>query len=176
MEESKKRLPLWMIFLAVLLIVCAPLVGFIETVGRQGTIIGRCAQLRNGMSKEEVITILGHERPSSWVGEHGGTYQERTLSHWEEVAARYIKLPRHIQGVDPGSGQLLDWAEWHEGPATVYVDFVAKDWDGKFPRFRHEIAHWSVLSTDPRVENASMSWRIRLWAEEIWMAIHGPHR
>jgi hypothetical protein len=59
MVEEKKRLPWRLIVLAVVVLTCALLVGFIETAGRQGTIVGRYEQIENGMPREKILRILG---------------------------------------------------------------------------------------------------------------------
>jgi hypothetical protein len=59
MVEEKKRFSWRVLASAGLVVVLAALVGFIETVGRQGTIIGRAERLKTGMSRLQVAQILG---------------------------------------------------------------------------------------------------------------------
>jgi hypothetical protein len=176
---GKKRFPWRLLACAVVLVLIAAVVGFIETVGREGTIIGRYEQVRDGMSKEQVVAILGPEQPSSWVGEEEAMRREKELNRTQKLVDIVKRVQRHIQGVDPSDGRLLDWAEWKIGPASVYVDFVANDWDGRIPRSRKDIARWSVVSKDLWLEfdgPPPIAWRLRCWAEQVYTAIHGPRR
>jgi hypothetical protein len=50
MVEKKKRFPWWLFACAALGVLGASLVGFIEIVGREGTIVGRYERVRTGMS------------------------------------------------------------------------------------------------------------------------------
>jgi hypothetical protein len=60
MAEEKKRFPWWPVAWVVVPAIAALVVlGFIETVGRQGTIIGRGERIKIGMSRFEVAQILG---------------------------------------------------------------------------------------------------------------------
>jgi hypothetical protein len=67
MPEAKKRFPWWLIVCAALFVLLAAVVGFIETVGRQGTIIGRSERIKPGMPEAEVEKILG---PSAFFGRY----------------------------------------------------------------------------------------------------------
>ena len=70
MAEEKKRFPwrLWAGTLVALLL--AAVVGFIETVGRRGTVVGRYERIHVGMSRGRVDQILSHDFPtenSGWL-------------------------------------------------------------------------------------------------------------
>jgi hypothetical protein len=57
MPDEKNRFPWWL--LAVAGLPLAAVLGFIETVGRQGTLVGRFELVRTGMSFVEVVDALG---------------------------------------------------------------------------------------------------------------------
>jgi hypothetical protein len=67
MAESPKRFPWCWRAVAVLLVIFAVVVGFIETVGPRGTIVSRYEQIERGMSREETFDILGD---ASYSGAH----------------------------------------------------------------------------------------------------------
>jgi len=59
MPEEKKPFPWWLAVSATLLVPLAAALGFIEAVGRQGTLAGRWQHIKEGMSKEEITAIVG---------------------------------------------------------------------------------------------------------------------
>jgi hypothetical protein len=59
MPDEKKRFPWRLAACAFLLVALAAVLGFIETVGRQGTIVGRYERIRVGMLRTETDSILG---------------------------------------------------------------------------------------------------------------------
>jgi hypothetical protein len=61
MAERKKRFPWWLAACAAALAIVAAVLGFIETVGRQGTIVGRYDRLTKGMSYADIISVLGRD-------------------------------------------------------------------------------------------------------------------
>jgi hypothetical protein len=65
MAEEKKRLPWRLLACAVALLIAGLTVGFIETIGRQGTIVGRYERIKDGMKLTEVLRILGPPLPDN---------------------------------------------------------------------------------------------------------------
>ena len=59
MAEEKKRFPWWLVVVAAALVPLAAALGIIETVGRQGTIIGAADRIQAGMSHDRVWSIIG---------------------------------------------------------------------------------------------------------------------
>jgi hypothetical protein len=59
MEEPKKRPRFLVIACAAALVIAAIVLGFIETVGRRGTIVGRSTRVTLGMPLAEVLRIFG---------------------------------------------------------------------------------------------------------------------
>jgi hypothetical protein len=92
MGEPKKRFPLWVFACAVLSVLGASFVGFVELVGRQSTIIGRYEQVKDGTTYDEVCDIIN---PPPY-----------SMRRW----SRSAKLPDGRVGVTVG---------WTEGPGSV---------------------------------------------------------
>ena len=59
MAEEKKRFPWWLVVCAALLVPLAAVIGLIETVGRQGTVVGRYGRIYEGMLEPETLAVLG---------------------------------------------------------------------------------------------------------------------
>lgn len=152
MAEARKRVPWWLIVCTAILVPLAAVVGLIETVGRQGTLVGRLEQVPDTRSR-------------GWIPEHEflrimGPPSETSLG----------TLPR-ICGATWGVHY-----RWRDGPASLEVfssrlrsdlgmatEVVAtrdfEDEDGHIALDRHVVV-----------------WRIRRWAEDAYTAIHGARR
>jgi hypothetical protein len=70
MSEEKKRFPWWLVACAVVLVLLAAVLGFIETVGRQGTLLGRYEHIKERMSRDEARRILGTPSYSNYFSDH----------------------------------------------------------------------------------------------------------
>jgi hypothetical protein len=98
MADEKKRFPWWLVVCAVLLVPLAAVVGLIETVGRQGTIVGRCERVKPGMLDTEARAILGppDEEDSHVFGVYGSVWREGPIvvivqwEQWNQFAPRYV--------------------------------------------------------------------------------------
>jgi hypothetical protein len=71
MAEEKKRFGWWLVLCAVLAVLLAAVLGLVETVGRQGTIVGRFQRIEKGMAMPDVVAVLGvssstASRPRFW--------------------------------------------------------------------------------------------------------------
>jgi hypothetical protein len=155
MAEEKKRFPWWWLACAVLLVIFAAVMGFIETVGRQGTIVGRYEQIHPEMSRREVYAILG-----------------RTTNVWT--------FPRSAEGfLGPP-----DVARFCDDPLTMWEVFTWDDesparvevWFGKC-RLSDGTERWRTKSKRLRLNDRRLSWwHFRRWTEKAHAAIHGPRR
>jgi hypothetical protein len=96
MAEEKKRFPWWLPACSVLLVIFAVALGFVETVGRQGTIVGRFNRLEMYMSEAEVRAILG-------PGDVNGVDSGWEASFWHEgpveVRAHWASPPAEAESV-----------------------------------------------------------------------------
>jgi hypothetical protein len=102
MAEAQKRFSWWLVVAAVLPVFFAAVVGFIETVGRQGTIVARFHRLELNMAEGEARAILGRREdmniPS--IGHNPG------WSIWREgpmdLTIYWIQGPRerHIRSIE----------------------------------------------------------------------------
>jgi hypothetical protein len=167
MAEEKKRFPWWLVATAALLLVAAVL-GFIETVGWRGTIVGRYERIQDGMSEAEALSILGPGDPVFEPSELSNTQNEQiewNLAHPGTYVGYHVK--------------------WQEGPARVLVIFVApspaapavltsREWFGWPPQDHYD---FKVMVKIFRMTNdIAPAWDLRRWAEQAYTAIHGPRR
>jgi hypothetical protein len=93
MAEEKKRFPWWLIVCAVLFVPLAAVFRFIETVGREGTILGRYERVTEGMKYDDAARILG-------------TPDDEGLG-----PSRFL-----------GPASLAHYSHWSEGPSEVWVE------------------------------------------------------
>ena len=78
MAEEKKRFPWWWVVCAAILLPLAAALGFIETVGRKGTIVGRWELIagpdegiKKGTSRAETFRVLGEHWREGRLGAMG---------------------------------------------------------------------------------------------------------
>jgi hypothetical protein len=156
MAEEKKRFPWRLVVCAAVLVPVAAVLGFIETVGRQGTILGRSEEVKDGMSREQVHRILG--TPS--------------ISH---VDAEWFD-GRVIVDTDD---------QWFDGPVSVDVEFWKNEVSHRTllirsdPDYDYADNYWNrgpVHHWGPYTRTHRVWWNIRRWAEQAYTAVHGPRR
>src|SRR5579885_2286626 len=119
MPEEKKRLPWWLVACAAVLVPLAAVLGFIETVGRRGTIYGRFNEIGNGMSRADVLRILG---PPSYAPDKEGLVWEVGLDHsWVQFDGRDRVTSKGIEGSDLPSAYGVGWfvRRWAEKAFTA---------------------------------------------------------
>jgi hypothetical protein len=111
MAEEKKPFPWWLVAWVVVLAILGTALGFIETVGRRGTLVGRYERIHEAMAASKALAILG---PPDITGS------------------------RHP---DPAYSGPVQMYCWHEGPAAVWIAIVEdqtigwREDDGRTPRF-----------------------------------------
>jgi hypothetical protein len=94
MAEAQKRFPWRLTACAALSLLSALFVGFIETVGRQVTFIGRYEQIKEGMSLAETVQILGDPESAPHAATPGslpykvGVLDRRPPQLWNSVRRR----------------------------------------------------------------------------------------
>ena len=159
MSEENKRFPWWWLACAVVLVLLAVALGFVEATGPQGTIVRRYELVKEGMSQPEVRAVIGRS-PHTTV-EHGGV-PTQSLSEYE---------------ADPyGDHAPAIWRryEWEDGPLEVKVWFENR-------RLPDGSLHWGVTGKRFKVNYrdfawADAPWHLRHLAEQAYTAIHGPRR
>jgi hypothetical protein len=123
MAEGQKRFPWWLVACAALLVPPAAVIGFIETVGRQGTTVGRCQRLELGMAEFDALALVG--RPADW-NFNSPDFGDGACSMWydgpmdvtvywtkgeqPERGIRSIQFDRSQRGPDP-FWHMRRWAE-----------------------------------------------------------------
>jgi hypothetical protein len=115
MTDERKRLPWWLMASAVLLVLFAAVLGFVETVGRRGTIMGRIGRVHVGMSRPDVIHIMG--APDADSSSRAARWHEHTVG-WEfqfdgsdRVTKRHIFLFTHGKPSNEVWWHLRLWSE-----------------------------------------------------------------
>ena len=152
MAEEKKRFPWWLVVCAAVLLLLGAVVGFIETVGRQGTIVGRYDRLTKGMSYADIISVLGRDPDEEFLDaaeleQHGNacpySWREGPAELWIVVEARLIFMR------DPTDPRSVIWTVERQNllRKSLYLDCNHLTW-----------------------------WHVRRWAEQAYTAIHGPRR
>src|SRR5579885_1863223 len=145
MPEEKKRFPWWLVVCALVCVIGAALLGFIETVGRRGTIVGRYERLLAptymqslaggrdiegldmNMSENDVVAALGSSTDC----------RDEATRWWRPD--RNDATRRNCFGVLPKEPQLktteqyfdvpmfvvpLRVMRWEEGPVEITVAFT----------------------------------------------------
>jgi hypothetical protein len=116
MAQEKKRFRWWLFLCAavcaVLLVPLAAALGLIETVGRRGTLAGRYERIQEGMSRTDVVRILGQppiifQRTDS---------MPEPAQHWDEgpvlVAVWFDEKNRvRVKSIGHFAGEIFVW--WH---------------------------------------------------------------
>jgi hypothetical protein len=154
MAEPKKRIPHWVLVCSVLLAIVAAVLGFIEAVGRRGTIVGRYHRLAEGntVTAEEAFRILG--KPDDYR-EVPSISTSPVPPEWRRyfLASNRTKL-----------------AAWREGPAELVVAFGPIDFD-------HPKTWYATGAKTLRVSGPGFGWwHVRRWAEQTWTLINGTLR
>jgi hypothetical protein len=93
MSEGKKRFPRWLIICALLLVPFAAVLGLIETVGRQGALVGRYELIKEGMSRAETYRILGRPPDTTMIA---------------GLVEVWIDRPFEVYVVIPADGRVRD--------------------------------------------------------------------
>lgn len=185
MTKAQKRFSWWLVAYSLLLAICGLLFSLIETVGRQGTIVGRfhrivCRDLEGpsippgmlanniplsvkaeGMTIDEAFRILGtpdycHDDPVGWA-------------HWADHLPPQDIVWACPYCCDTWNLDRMKVARWTEGPVEVTLGFGVDERPGRQVCI--------VFAKKLHVTNTCFSaWHVRRWAEQAWTAIHGPRR
>lgn len=187
MAELHKRFPYRMLAGAVLLVIVAAVLAFVETVGRRGTLVARYERLlaptyqqrlaggadmegfEGEISESDVVALLGSYTDCrdklegmGWpLIESIGTVRNRFGVLPEEprlkTAEPYLPIPTSVFP--------LRAMRWEEGPVEVTVVF------SRF--YGHSLLEYKGL----RLKSERFTWwHLRRWAEMAWTAIHGSRR
>jgi hypothetical protein len=127
MAEEKKRFPWWLVVCAVVAVLLAAVIGFIETVGRRGTPadryerVGKGILTKAGMVKEDIVAILGaptkiengSKRGEICVWQDGPAEIRVCFSHtrddeWEAIWSRFDEDGAYRRSV---TWRIRRWAE-----------------------------------------------------------------
>jgi hypothetical protein len=187
MAEEKKRFPWWLVACAAGLVLLAAMLGFIETVGRQGTIIGRYERLLaptylQSLAGDADMEGFDLNMPESAAFAALGPYtdcRDEATAWWlldrkvQTVRNRFAVLPEeprlktkapYIGGWPGGNWPPSRVMRWEEGPVEVTVVFT-----------RFDRARWFLNYKDLRLNSERFTWwHVRRWAEKAYTAIHGP--
>jgi hypothetical protein len=154
MTEEKKRFPWRLIGCAVLAVLLAAVVGFIETAGREGTVIGRyerIKRIKHGASEAEIVAIMGKDALRS--GETAdGTDLDTCLERADGLGR--IRVTVATKDADIMASPPLAWVTRIIEPHGKAFAFTELE-----------------LAGDP-----PFLWRCRRWAEQAYTTIHGPRR
>jgi|SRR5579885_1535468 len=122
MPEEKKRFPWWLLGCAVALVLLAAVVGFIETVGRERTIIGRFDKLEVGMPETKVEAILGRadlEQSGSYWHEGPVDVEVVWQTEWKDDEPQGRRVARKSYRVESGGYALWRIRRWAEQAYTA---------------------------------------------------------
>lgn len=178
MAEPKKRFPYRLLACSAPLIVFAAVMGFIETVGRHGTIIGRYEQVPGptvrqfyslkpfsfvALSDAEIFSIVG--KYDSYRDAEFGTWRWPTSSiSQEKLRDRFGVLPK--EPVDPNPVRVAHFhagvpppmkvAVWQEGPVELRIAFTV---DNAYdPYSAHPVCNSHAYGKDLRITSERFSW------------------
>lgn len=145
---------------AVLAVLFAAAIGFIETVGREGTIVGRYERIKHGASEAELVAVMGEE--AARRGQMAiGTHLDLRLEWADGLGRVYVALATK-------DAHEITFFKEYKGGSVVWTSTSIVE-----PR-KH---FWTVASTKLELEdNPTLLWRCRRWAEQAYTAIHGPRR
>jgi hypothetical protein len=200
--HSRCRFGVWIVAFSVPLVLLGTILGFIETVGRQGTIIGRYERLpaptvrqlnasyssanQEELSEAEVFAIFGpfnDYRPDP-AGMQGWEYRQKnaeTKRDLYKILPKEPEVEERLPAFYVGEPIPVRVANWREGPVEVAVAFQpchAVDLNPENPgSFHVRATRWLVYANDLQVKSERFSWwHIRRWAEKAWTMMHGERR
>ena len=157
MAEQKKRVSWSMVVCGVILVPLGVVFGFIETVGRQGTLLGRHERLiaQHPRTEADVLTTLGT------YGHFSSDVKAATLS----IAPDDFSLPPRLR-----------FDRWTDGAVDVIIVFSQDNgYQGQWLIDDHR--QWPMDDRRALVgRDADAWWHVRRWAEQAYTAIHGPRR
>jgi hypothetical protein len=128
MPEEKKRFPWWVWAVAALLGIFVVVAGFIETVGRRGTLIVQYDRIQEGMSWDETVRILGRDwyaplvsisgSPGKWRCWDDGTVILTITLENDWVRSKSLSDSGYMY---PGQGHTSSWWRMSRSIAKAYT-------------------------------------------------------
>jgi hypothetical protein len=143
MSEPTRRFPYRLLLFATILLICAAFAGILALASR-GTIAGRCERIKEGMTYEEVRTILRAD--------------ETTYDGTDGVGGMPTALAPIVKRIVVRS--------WADGPARVNAFFYEyRNGDGRLVLSCPPALHVK--------EHPFTFWDVRRWAEQTCGSLSG---